>query len=90
MKIRIIKSDMKNGKPGACYSCAFALALKRKYPRRKVSVVITWFDLNNIHYEIPQDLQKWIARWERGQKVEPKIFNVGMKKVNIWGEKEAT
>ena len=86
MIIEVTQEDINNAttriKEKACASgnCPIALAVKRKFRRKNVTVGVgTLFftrDDNNKLYDLPAAARKFVYQFDRGQKVAPLTFEV--------------
>jgi hypothetical protein len=81
MKIRVLRTDIKRGKPGSSSRCPVALAVRRVFGRHpdftNVSVGL-WIIVSNkiLDVRIPKVALEFIKRFDAGRKVKPFTFEI--------------
>lgn len=81
MRVEITKEDIDNGTPCSNYSCPIALALKRYYPDKVISVGKLWISIEGVYYKLryykdSPIVRKFIQDFDHGMFVEPFSFDL--------------
>lgn len=81
-KITVNKTNIKKGTPGSTCGCPIALALRREFPGKQVSVsddVIEIYEPGKywctaVFYHTPNSAKRFIKKFDNKQNVEPFTF----------------
>jgi hypothetical protein len=78
MKIKVTKSDIKNGEREHCAKCPVALAIKRTFKSRKQRVYVDpWkITIGKKTYITPLDVATFVLDFDCGIEVEPFTFTL--------------
>ncbi len=78
VKVRVTKSDIKNGFARRSMSCPIALAIKRKTESDNVSVGCgeIWVNDNYVYLHRKKKVREWVRNFDNGEEVKPFEFTM--------------
>lgn len=79
MNVAILKKDIKQGEIGNPDSCPIALAVTRTTKAKRVLVGERTLNIDGVEYEYPRSVSRFVARFDREQKVTPFAFRLRKK-----------
>jgi hypothetical protein len=74
--VHITHEDIKLGEPGDGNKCPVALALKRAFVTKSVTVGPAWCNVNNQPIDLPDRIYQWVNDFDNYVLVTPTEFNV--------------
>jgi hypothetical protein len=74
--VKILKTDIKNGKCGDSQNCPVAKAIRRQTKTNHVYVGLAYVEVENLRYYCTKKLGTFIDKFDNEEKVNPTIIRL--------------